>query len=203
MRYEVFQNKNNFDLNHLIAFAYGRLVEDPPPHFEARLPAPPFLMIDRILSITRNGNRGAVVAEQDVRLDAWYFQCHFAGDPVQPGCLCVDAIWQLLGFYCVWRGAAGSGRALGSNEIQFQGQIRPHNKVVRFELQISRFQDLKQRGTGLAIADGRVFVDGDLIALVHKARVGTFSGITYADYPAVSCNSIGGLSQERNRHDRE
>lgn len=201
MKYEAFQNRSHFELNHLIAFAYGRLVEDPPCCFEARLPAPPFLMIDRIISMTREGKRGSVVAEQDIRLDAWYFQCHFAGDPVQPGCLCVDAIWQLLGFYCVWRGAAGAGRALGSSEIQFQGQIRPHNKVVRFEIQVSRYQILKQKRTSLAIADGRVFVDDEQIALVRNARVGTFQEIVYADYPAVSSNSIGGLNQEKNSHD--
>jgi 3-hydroxyacyl-[acyl-carrier protein] dehydratase/trans-2-decenoyl-[acyl-carrier protein] isomerase len=197
MKYDCFKNRNRFDLHHLLAFAYGRLVEDPPLHFEARLPAPPFLMLDRILSITKQGSRGRIVAEQDIRLDAWYFQCHFPGDPVQPGCLCVDAVWQLLGFYCVWRGATGAGRALGSNEIQFQGQIRPYNKVVRFEVMVTRFQDLKKTGTSLVVADGKVFVDDEQIADVKNARVGIFQDITYPDYPKPSLHSMGGMNREK------
>ena len=76
----------------------------------------------------KNSRQGSIMAEQDIRLDAWYFQCHMPGDPVQPGCLCVDAVWQLLGFYCVWRGALGTGRALGCGEVVFSGQIRPFNR---------------------------------------------------------------------------
>ncbi len=197
MKYEEFTNRNDFDLNHLISFAYGRLVEDPPDHFDARLPAPPFLMFDRILSMTKEGSRGSIIAEQDIRLDAWYFQCHFPDDPVQPGCLCMDAIWQLLGFYCVWRGALGAGRALGSNEIIFQGQIRPHNKVARFEIMVSRFQDLKNTGSSLAVADGNVLIDGDLIATARGARVGIFQGIAYTDYPNPSSRSFGGSNREK------
>jgi len=197
MKYEEFTNRNDFDLNHLISFAYGRLVEDPPENFDARLPAPPFLMFDRILSMTKEGSRGSIIAEQDIRLDAWYFQCHFPGDPVQPGCLCMDAIWQLLGFYCVWRGALGAGRALGSNEIIFQGQIRPHNKVARFEIMVSRFQDLKNTGSSLAVADGNVLIDGDLIATARGARVGIFQGIAYTDYPNPSSRSFGGSNREK------
>jgi 3-hydroxyacyl-[acyl-carrier protein] dehydratase/trans-2-decenoyl-[acyl-carrier protein] isomerase len=154
-------------------------------------------MLDRILSITKQGSRGRIVAEQDIRLDAWYFQCHFPGDPVQPGCLCVDAVWQLLGFYCVWRGATGAGRALGSNEIQFQGQIRPYNKVVRFEVMVTRFQDLKKTGTSLVVADGKVFVDDEQIADVKNARVGIFQDITYPDYPKPSLHSMGGMNREK------
>jgi 3-hydroxyacyl-[acyl-carrier protein] dehydratase/trans-2-decenoyl-[acyl-carrier protein] isomerase len=197
MKYEEFKNQKNFDLNHLISFAYGRLVEDPPENFDARLPAPPFLMIDRILSLTKDGSRGSMVAEQDIRLDAWYFQSHFPGDPVQPGCLCVDAIWQLIGFYCIWKGALGAGRALGSNEILFQGQIRPHNKVARFEVMITRFQDLKRTGSSLAVADGKVFIDDEPIASVRGARVGIFQGIAYKDYPNPSSHSLGGSNKEK------
>src|SRR5512139_2150405 len=105
MNYAEFRDRSSFSLEDLLAFAYGNLVEDRPEGFDARLPAPPFLMLDRILTITHEGRQGRIVAEQDIRLDAWYFQCHFKGDPIQPGCLCVDAVWQLLGFYCVWRGA--------------------------------------------------------------------------------------------------
>lgn len=191
MYYSEFIKTRQFSLEELLAFSYGQLVDDPPPSFDARLPAPPFLMVDRILSITHSGRRGAIVAEQDVKVDAWFFQCHMPGDPVQPGCLCVDAIWQLLGFYCVWRGARGSGRALGCEEVSFNGQIRPYNRIVRYEIDVKRYAELKESGTSLAIADGRVIVDGELIMTIANARTGVFKGIAYPDYPKRSPNSTG------------
>lgn len=194
MKYTQFKEMNHFDFEHLLAFSYGNLIEDPPDDFDAKLPAPPFLMMDRILSIEENGKTGRVVAEQDIRLDAWYFQCHFPGDPVQPGCLCVDAIWQILGFYLVWKGVLGAGRALGCEEVEFSGQIRPHNKVVRFEVDIIRFRDMKQAGSGIVIADGNVFVDDEHITTVKRARTGIFKGITYKGYPNKSKNYLGGAS---------
>lgn len=195
MKYSQFLEQVHFDFEQLLSFSYGHLIEDPPDDFDARLPAPPFLMIDRILSIEKNGSRGKVIAEQDIRLDAWYFQCHFQGDPVQPGCLCVDAIWQLMGFYCVWCGALGAGRALGCEEVIFNGQIRPHNKVARFEVDIVRYRNLKQVGSSIVIADANVFIDGENITTVKKARTGIFKGITYKDYPNHSFNSLGGISK--------
>lgn len=196
MTYEEFQNRSHFTLEELLAFSYGRLVGNPPPAFDARLPAPPFLMMDRIREIRADGKRGAVRAEQDVRLDAWYFQCHMPGDPVQPGCLCVDAIWQLLGFYCVWRGGLGAGRALGCEEIQFSGQIRPGNRVVTYEVEIRRFAILKNSGSSITIGDGRIHVDGETIMTVRSAKSGTFQGITYPDYPLPSANSRGGMMRK-------
>jgi len=193
VKYSEFTKKGSFDLRDLIAFAYGRLVDDPPEAFDSRLPAPPFLMVDRILSITGGGRKGTIVAEQDIRMDAWYFQCHMPGDPVQPGCLCVDAIWQLLGFYCCWRGALGGGRALGSEEIIFNGQVRPYNKTVRYEIDVKRFSNLKGSGASIVIGDGRVFVDDELIMTIKKARTGIFKGIVYPDYPKMSPNSRGGI----------
>jgi len=193
MKYEEFRVRESFGIEDLIAFAYGRLVEDPPEHFDARLPAPPFLMVDRVLSFKAKGRQGSIVAEQDVRLDAWYFQCHMPGDPVQPGCLCVDAVWQLLGFYCLWRGGLGSGRALGCGEVSFSGQIRPFNRVVRYEVQVKRFSHLKESGAGVVIGDGLVFVDDELIAEVKDARTGVFKGISYPDYPRRTRNSVGGI----------
>jgi 3-hydroxyacyl-[acyl-carrier protein] dehydratase / trans-2-decenoyl-[acyl-carrier protein] isomerase len=195
MKYSEFIKQDHFDFKNLLSFSYGHLIEDPPNDFDARLPAPPFLMLDRIISIEKNGSRGRIVAEQDIRLDAWYFQCHFPGDPVQPGCLCVDAIWQLIGFYCVWRGALGSGRALGCGEIVFNGQIRPYNKVARFDVNVSRFRGLNQSASTIAIADGTVAIDGIEIASVKNARVGIFKGIRYDNYPNQSPNSLGGVSQ--------
>jgi 3-hydroxyacyl-[acyl-carrier protein] dehydratase / trans-2-decenoyl-[acyl-carrier protein] isomerase len=195
MKYSQFLEQGDFGFEHLLAFSYGHLIEDPPDNFDARLPTPPFLMIDRILSIEKNGPRGKVIAEQIIRLDAWYFQCHFQGDPVQPGCLCVDAIWQLMGFYSVWCGALGAGRALGCEEVVFNGQIRPHNQIARFEVDIVRYRNLKQAGSSIVIADADVFIDGEHITTVKKARTGIFKNIAYKDYPNHSLNSMGGMSK--------
>jgi len=192
MTYEEFQQGASFNKEQIIAFAYGKLVDDPPESFLARLPAPPFLMLDRILEITADGSKGTIVAEQDIHLDAWYFQCHMPGDPVQPGCLGVDAVWQLLGFYCVWRGALGSGRALGCGEVAFSGQIRPFNQIVRYEVEVRRLTHLRESGAAIVVGEGRIFVDGEEIAEVHGARSGVFKNIAYPDYPRRSVNSIGG-----------
>jgi 3-hydroxyacyl-[acyl-carrier protein] dehydratase/trans-2-decenoyl-[acyl-carrier protein] isomerase len=150
-------------------------------------------MVDRILSIKSDGRRGSIIAEQDIKMDAWYFQCHLPGDPVQPGCLCVDAIWQLLGFYCLWREGLGGGRALGCEEVSFNGQIRPYNQTVRYEVDVRRFSYLKDSGSSIAIGDGRVFVDDEMIMTIKKARTGIFRGIVYSDYPKMSPNSKGGI----------
>jgi len=195
MNYKEFTGRDHFNFEELMAFVYGTLVTDPPAGFDARLPAPPFLMLDRILKIEGNGRHGKVIAEQDIRLDAWYFQCHFPGDPVQPGCLCVDAIWQLLGFFCVWSGSLGTGRALGCGEIAFNGQIRPFNKCVRYEVDVRRYSRLKESGAGIVIGDGRVYVDDELIATVGQARTGVFKDIAYKDYPLRSKNSVGGIME--------
>ena len=192
MKYKEFLERTYFTKEDLIAFAYGRLVEDPPKEF-SRLPAPPFLMMDRVLELEKNGRRGRIVAEQDINLDAWFFQCHFNGDPVQPGCLGVDAVWQLLGFYCVCNGSIGNGRALGCKEVAFDGQIRPHNKVVRYEIDVRRYSVLQGGETSLVIGNGKVLVDDELIYTINDAKVGIFTGIAYTDYPAMSANAIGGI----------
>ena len=197
MTYAEFREKREFALEDLIASSHGCLIDDPPDDFDARLPAPPFLMVDRILSITADGRQGAIVAEQDIRLDAWYFQCHFRGDPVQPGCLCVDAVWQLLGFYGIWRGALGAGRALGCGEVTFSGQIRPFNRCVRFEVAVKRFAQLREAGAAIVIGDALVSVDGETITQIQMARTGIFKNITYPDYPRRSRNSVGGTIKER------
>lgn len=150
------------------------------------------LMIDRIEEISRDGRRGRIVAERDVRRDDWFFQCHFLGDPVQPGCLGVDGVWQLLGLYCAWNGAIGTGRALGCSEVEFAGQIRPHDKVVRFEIDIVRYQDLPKSGSAVVIGDARVLVDGEHIYDIRRAKVGVFRDIDYPDYPWPSLHSKGG-----------
>jgi 3-hydroxyacyl-[acyl-carrier protein] dehydratase / trans-2-decenoyl-[acyl-carrier protein] isomerase len=193
VKYAEFRDRSHFSQEELLAFAHGRLVADAPEGFAARLPAPPLLMLDRVLEIRRDGARGRVVAERDVHLDDWFFQCHFLGDPVQPGCLGVDGIWQLLGFYCAWCGGLGAGRALGCGEVEFSGQVRPRDHVVRYEVDVRRYTELEKAGASLAIGDARLLVDGAAIYTVQRARVGTFRGIDYADYPHPSERSTGGL----------
>jgi 3-hydroxyacyl-[acyl-carrier protein] dehydratase/trans-2-decenoyl-[acyl-carrier protein] isomerase len=150
------------------------------------------LMIDRILSLEKNGNRGTVVAERDVHLDDWFFQCHFIGDPVQPGCLGVDGVWQLLGFYCNWSGGVGAGRALGCGEIEFFGQIRPRDRVVRYEVDVRRYAELTESGSALVIGDATLLVDDEPIYTLKRAKVGLFRGIAYPDYPHASEHARGG-----------
>jgi 3-hydroxyacyl-[acyl-carrier protein] dehydratase/trans-2-decenoyl-[acyl-carrier protein] isomerase len=180
----------------ILAMSYGRLVDDAPPEFTLRLPAPPMLMLDRVTQIERNGRRGRIVGEKDVRLDDWFFGCHFTADPVQPGCLGVDAVWQLIGLYCSLRGAMGTGRALGCKEVEFFGQIRPHDKVVRYEVDIIRYQELPASGSAIAIGDAKVIVDDVEIYRIDRAKVGAFLDIDYSDYPLPSERSRGGLMEE-------
>ena len=192
MKYSDFLARGQFEKQELLAFAHGNLVEDPPQGFDTRLPLPPMLMIDRVLEISRNGSRGRIVAERNVNLDDWFFQCHFLGDPVQPGCLGLDAIWQLLGFYCSWAGGLGSGRALGVGEVEFSGQIRPHDHVVRMEVDVRRYAELKETGSTIAIGDARLLVDGEEIYSFKRAKTGLFRDIDYPGYPNPSSRGRGG-----------
>lgn len=196
MKYREFCERDHFTHEELLAVSHGSLIEDPPVGGLPRLPAPPMLMLDRVTGIERVGRKGRITAERDVRLDDWFFQCHFLGDPVQPGCLGVDAIWQLLGFYCSCTGAVGAGRALGVGEVEFLGQIRPHNRCVSYELDIVRFSQLKETGVTLAIADGRVCVDGEEIYTLRRAKVGVFLDIEYPDYPRRSAHAVGGIIEK-------
>jgi len=196
LKYNEFRERNHFNHDELLALAHGSLIDDPPEGYKTRLPLPPMLMIDRVEEISRDGRRGRIIAERDVRRDDWFFQCHFLGDPVQPGCLGVDGVWQLLGLYCAWNGALGTGRALGCNEVEFAGQIRPHDKVVRFEIDVVRYQDLPKSGSAVVIGDARVLVDGEHIYDIRRAKVGVFRDIDYPDYPWPSLHSKGGRMGE-------
>lgn len=141
----------------------------------ARLPLPPMLMVDRITRITDDGGahgKGEIVAEFDIKPDLWFFGCHFETDPVMPGCLGVDAMWQLVGFYLGWLGNPGRGRALGAGEIKFFGQVLPTAKTVRYHLQVSR---LVQRKLVMGVADGQVFVDDREIYSAKDLKVGLFT----------------------------
>lgn len=140
----------------------------------AQLPAPPMLMMDRITEITLDGGakgKGSLVAELDIDPSLWFFQCHFIGDPVMPGCLGLDAMWQGVGFWLGWSGSPGKGRALGVGEVKFTGQVTPDVKTVRYEIDIKR----AMRGRlVLGIADGRLYADDKLIYTANDMRVGLF-----------------------------
>lgn len=192
MKYSEFLAAESFDKGDLLAFAHGTLLEDAPEAFAARLPAPPMLMLDRVTHLERRGNRGRVTAERDVHLDDWFFQCHFLGDPVQPGCLGVDGVWQLLGFYCNWAGGLGAGRALGCGEIEFFGQIRPHDAIVRYEIDVRRYAELPGSGSAIVVGDASLSVDDEPIYTIKRAKVGLFRDLAYRNYPHLSENARGG-----------
>jgi 3-hydroxyacyl-[acyl-carrier protein] dehydratase/trans-2-decenoyl-[acyl-carrier protein] isomerase len=141
----------------------------------AQLPLPPMLMFDRITSITEEGGKygnGQMIAELDVNKDLWFFGCHFEGDPVMPGCLGLDAMWQLLGFYLAWRGGIGRGRALGSNEVKFTGQVLPTAKKIQYTIDLKR---VIMRKLVMGIADAMMAVDGRIIYQASDLKVGLFT----------------------------
>lgn len=141
----------------------------------ARLPKPEMLMFDRITHIRDTGGefgRGEVLAELDVVPDLWFFDCHFTGDPVMPGCLGLDAMWQLIGFWLAWTGGQGRGRALGVGEVKFQGQVLPSSALVRYRVDIKR---LIRRKLVMGLGDGAMTVDGRTIYRATNLRVGLFT----------------------------
>lgn len=141
----------------------------------AQLPLPPMLMFDRITAISEDGgenSKGMVRAELDVKPDLWFFPCHFDGDPVMPGCLGLDAMWQLLGFFLGWLGAPGKGRALSVGEVKFTGMITPDNKLVEYGVDLKRVMRSKLT---LGIGAGWVKADGDTIFSADGLRVGLFT----------------------------
>ncbi|ETX09996.1 3-hydroxydecanoyl-ACP dehydratase [Marinomonas ushuaiensis DSM 15871] len=141
----------------------------------AQLPVGNMLMMDRITHISAEGGehgKGEIIAELDINPDLWFFACHFPGDPVMPGCLGLDAMWQLVGFFLGWKGNKGRGRALGSGEVKFTGQILPTAKKVTFHIQLKR---VIERKLVMGIADGSVKVDGREIYTAKDLRVGLFT----------------------------
>ncbi len=161
---------SSFDKEDLLRCSRGELFGTG----NAQLPAPNMLMMDRIVHISAEGGahgRGEMVAELDIDPTLWFFACHFRGDPVMPGCLGLDAMWQLVGFYLGWRGNPGRGRALGCGEVKFSGQILPGAQKVTYYVDVKRM--LTQRLV-LGIADGRVLVDGKQIYTAKDLKVGLF-----------------------------
>ncbi len=140
----------------------------------AQLPTPPMLMMDRIAEISLDGGafgKGHVIGELDIRPDLWFFACHFPGDPVMPGCLGLDALWQLTGFNLGWRGMEGRGRALGVGEVKFKQMVTPATKLVTYLVDFTRIIDRKLK---LGIADGRMLADGVEIYTASDMKVGLF-----------------------------
>lgn len=141
----------------------------------AQLPAPNMLMLDRITRIAEDGGsygKGEIKAELDINPDLWFFECHFEGDPVMPGCLGLDAMWQLVGFYLGWLGHPGRGRALGVGEVKFSGQVLPTGKKVQYQIDIKR---VIARGLVMGIADATMSIDGREIYAAKNLRVGLFT----------------------------
>ena len=162
--------KNSYDREELLACGRGDMFGQG----NAQLPLPSMLMMDRIPRISEEGGnygKGEVIAELDINPDLWFFECHFLGDPVMPGCLGLDAMWQLVGFHLGWLGNPGRGRALGCGEVKFTGQILPTSKKVTYHLHIKR---VITRKLVMGIADGSVFVDGREIYTAKDLRVGLF-----------------------------
>ena len=141
----------------------------------AQLPTPNMLMMSRISHISNSGGefgKGEIIAELDITPDLWFFDCHFPGDPVMPGCLGLDAMWQLVGFFLAWDGNPGRGRALGAGEVKFTGQVLPTAKKVTYKINLKL---VVARKLVLAIADGSVSVDGREIYTAKDLRVGLFT----------------------------
>ncbi|MBE8168048.1 MAG: 3-hydroxyacyl-[acyl-carrier-protein] dehydratase FabA [Shewanella sp.] len=164
-------NANSFTKDELIACGHGDLFGANSP----RLPVQNMLMIDRITKINSDGGefgKGEIVAELDINPDLWFFDCHFIGDPVMPGCLGLDAMWQLVGFFLGWEGAQGKGRALGVGEVKFTGQILPTAKKVTYRLNIKRKIN---RRLVMGMADAVIEVDGREIYSATDLKVGIFT----------------------------
>jgi 3-hydroxyacyl-[acyl-carrier protein] dehydratase/trans-2-decenoyl-[acyl-carrier protein] isomerase len=163
--------KASYSYEELLKCGHGKLFGPG----NAQLPLPPMLMFNRITTISEEGGahgKGQVIAELDVTPDLWFFDCHFEGDPVMPGCLGLDAMWQLVGFYLGWLGGPGHGRALGAGEVKFTGQVTPSNKKVTYYIDLRR---VIMRKLFMGIADARMEVDGREIYTAKDLRVGLFT----------------------------
>ena len=162
---------STFDREQLLECGHGKLFGPG----NAQLPIGNMLMMDRITHISDQGGangKGQVIAELDINPELWFFECHFPGDPVMPGCLGLDAMWQIVGFYLGWLGNPGHGRALGVGEVKFTGQVLPDAAKIKYTINIKR---VIARKLVLGIADGTVEVDGKVIYTAKDLRVGLFT----------------------------
>ena len=177
----MLNRRNGYDYEDLLACARGEMFGPG----NAQLPLPPMLMFDRITEINDDGGefgKGLVRAELDVKPDLWFFGCHFKNDPVMPGCLGLDALWQMVGFYLGWTGGEGRGRALGLNELKFSGQVLPEARKVVYNVDIKRVMRSK---LVLGIADGWLSVDEQIIYRAKDLKVGQFKQRTSLGKPAT------------------
>ena len=158
--------KNSFKYEELIDCANGKLFGPG----NAKLPSPPMLMFDRITNI--QNNKGIIEAELDIKEKMWFFDCHFKEDPVMPGCLGLDAMWQLVGFYLGWVGEPGKGRALGVNTVKFTGEVLKNVKIARYQVDMKRI--LKKEGAVVGLANGILLADGKKIYSAENLKVGLF-----------------------------
>ncbi len=168
--------KSSFDYEELLSCGRGELFGPG----NAQLPLPPMLMFDRITEISEEGGehgKGFVRAELDVKPDLWFFACHFKGDPVMPGCLGLDALWQMCGFFLGWLGSPGRGRALGTGEIKFTGQVLPSVKRVEYGVDFKR---VMRSRLVLGVADGWLKADGEVIYRAEDLKVGLFQDAAVA-----------------------
>jgi len=167
----IMERQNSFSYEELLQCGRGEMFGPG----NAQLPMPPMLMFDRIVSITEKGgdaDKGQIIAELDINPDLWFFDCHFPGDPVMPGCLGLDAMWQLIGFFLGWLGGPGRGRALGSGEVKFTGQVTPKNHKVIYRIDMQR---VIMRRLVMGIGNGVMEVDGREIYAAKDLRVGLFT----------------------------
>ena len=165
------KQQNSYNFEELLACGRGELFGEG----NAKLPLPPMLMFDRITSITADGGKygkGQIIAELDVKPDLWFFDCHFQGDPVMPGCLGLDAMWQLIGFFLGWSGGPGRGRALGAGEVKFTGEVLPTGKLVTYRIDINR---LVLRKLVMGVADATLEIDGKEIYTAADLKVGLYT----------------------------
>lgn len=165
------QKQNSFTKEELLKCGRGEMFGVG----NAQLPLPPMLMFDRIISITDDGGAhgaGRIIAETDITPNLWFFDCHFPGDPVMPGCLGLDAMWQLVGFYLGWKGGLGRGRALGAGDVKFTGQVLPTHKTITYTIDLKR---VIMRKLVMGIADASMSVDGREIYVAKDLRVGLFT----------------------------
>ena len=163
--------KHSFKYEELIDCANGKLFGPG----NAKLPSPPMLMFDRIINIQDTKGKfgkGLIEAELDIKEKMWFFDCHFKGDPVMPGCLGLDAMWQLVGFYLGWLGKPGKGRALGVNSVKFTGEVLKNVKIAKYQVDMKRI--LKKRGAVVGLADGKLFSDNKVIYEAEGLKVGLF-----------------------------
>ena len=163
--------KNSFKYEELIDCANGKLFGPG----NAKLPSPPMLMFNRITSIDGakgKYKKGLIEAELDISEKMWFFDCHFKEDPVMPGCLGLDAMWQLVGFYLGWKGEPGKGRALGVNSVKFTGEVLTTAKIAKYEVNMKRI--LKKEGAVVGLADGTLYADGKAIYQAESLKVGLF-----------------------------